>query len=159
MKLKIKRRITTSIELQDTHPILQRVYAARGIQSNHDLEYELKHLHPYISLLGIERAAEVLTEALVLQKNILIIGDFDADGATSSALAVSALKTLGAQYVEFLVPNRFEYGYGLTPEIVEVAVTLKPDLIITVDNGIASNAGVDAANQKGIQVLVTDHHL
>lgn len=145
----------------NTHPLLQRIYAARGISTNEELERSLTQLLPYQDLLGIELATDYLATAVMQQQHLLVIGDFDADGATSSAVAVSALRALGAQHVNFLVPNRFEYGYGLTPEIVAVAAQSNPapDIIITVDNGIASHAGVAAAKALGIKVVVTDHHL
>lgn len=141
------------------HPLLQRIYLSRGIQSKDELERGLTHLLPYQDLMGIERATDCLAEAVVNQKRLLIIGDFDADGATSTAVAVCALRSLGAKHVDFLVPNRFEYGYGLTPEIVAVAKERQPDVIITVDNGIANHEGVLAAKSAGITVVVTDHHL
>ncbi len=162
MKKTIVRRSLPSqvlVEADDLHPVLRRVYVARGIQTKEELERDLAKLLPYQDLLGIEAAVSCLADALASQKHILIIGDFDTDGATSSALAVSALKALGGQQIGFLVPNRFEYGYGLTPEIVEVAIKLDPQVIVTVDNGISSHAGVDAANAAGIKVVITDHHL
>lgn len=162
MKKTINRRAlpaTLPLLTDDLHPVLHRIYAARGINSSQELERNLQQLLPYQDLLGIEAATQCLAQALMQQQNIMIIGDFDADGATSSALAVSALKTFGAKHVSFLVPNRFEYGYGLTPEIVAVALQSKPDVIITVDNGISSNAGVAAAKAAGLKVVITDHHL
>lgn len=144
---------------EDIHPILQRIYAARGIQSDAELERNLSQLLPFEDLLGIDQATDCLADAIAQQQKIMIIGDFDADGATSSALAVSALKAFGAQNVKYLVPNRFEYGYGLTPEIVAVAQQSHPDVIVTVDNGIASHAGVTVAKNAGIKVVITDHHL
>ncbi|CAN5411604.1 single-stranded-DNA-specific exonuclease RecJ [soil metagenome] len=157
----IRRQTTTSVNdlPKELHPILQHVYRNRGVQSASELERGLDKLLPYQQLMGIEGAMLCLYEALQQQQRILIVGDFDADGATSSAVAVSALRALGAGEVHYLVPNRFEYGYGLTPEIVEVAKKWQPDLIITVDNGISSCAGVAAAKAVGIKVLVTDHHL
>jgi single-stranded-DNA-specific exonuclease len=145
--------------LQDLHPLLQRIYGARGIKTAAELERELHHLLPPHYLKGLEAALSCLLSALHAQATILIIGDFDADGATSTALAVLALRSLGAKNVSYLVPNRFTYGYGLTPEIVDVAAKLNPQLIITVDNGIASFAGVLKAKELGIKVLITDHHL
>ena len=139
--------------------ILQNIYASRGITHESQLQTNLSALISFENLTDIHKATARLEQALRLQQRILIIGDFDADGATSSALVVSALRAMGAQYVEFLVPNRFEFGYGLTPGIVGVAQQWRPNLIITVDNGIASIEGVAAANQAGIDVLVTDHHL
>lgn len=151
---------STTLSAKGLHPLLHQIYAARGVQSTVELERNLTHLLPYQGLLGIEQAVACLSAAVQQQQNILIIGDFDADGATSTAVAVSVLRTLGAQHVNFLVPNRFDFGYGLTPEIVEVAVTqFQPQVIITVDNGISSHAGVLAAKAHGIKVVVTDHHL
>ena len=139
--------------------ILQRIFAARGILSEEQLDKRLQALLPFTTLTDIEKASVRLEQALQAQQRILVIGDFDADGATSTALAIAALRSMGAKHVDFLVPNRFEFGYGLTPAIVEVAKQSNPQLIITVDNGIASIDGVDAANEAGIDVLITDHHL
>ena len=139
--------------------ILQRVYAARGVFTDQDASHELKDLLPPTSMKGLAEAAAIIADHVVAQKRILILGDFDCDGATSSALAVSALSAMGAKHVDFLVPNRFEFGYGLTPEIVQVAKEKSPDLIITVDNGISSIEGVAVAQQLNMQVVVTDHHL
>lgn len=143
----------------DLPAVLQRVYAARGIESLEQLDYRLEQLKKPDSLHGVPAALALLEDALQTQQRILIIGDFDADGATSTALAMQCLHGFGYQHVDFLVPNRFEYGYGLTPEIVAVAARLSPHLIITVDNGISSIAGVAAAKEQGIGVLITDHHL
>ena len=141
------------------HPVLQRVYAARGVRSSHDLALSMQQLLPVGTLGGVEAAAELLCRHRQGGGLVLIIGDFDADGATSTALFVRALRSWGFAAVDFLVPNRFEYGYGLTPEIVALAALQHPALIVTVDNGISSNAGVAAARAAGIDVLVTDHHL
>jgi single-stranded-DNA-specific exonuclease len=140
------------------HPVLQRVYAARGVRCDNDLNVSLGRLHPVGSLEGIAAAVDLLLEHRVGGR-ILIVGDFDADGATSTALMIRALKAWGFESVEFLVPNRFEFGYGLTPEIVALAVTRSPSLIVTVDNGVSSIAGVAEARSRGIAVLITDHHL
>ncbi len=145
--------------LSSLPPLLQRIYAAREVKSLSDIDRSLSALLPFRDLLDIEKAVTRLIDAIVKQENILIIGDFDADGATSTALAVSALRTFGAKNVDFLVPNRFTFGYGLTPEIVDVAKTKNPHVIITVDNGVASLEGVARANKYGIDVVVTDHHL
>lgn len=143
----------------DCHPVLRRAYAARGIASARELDRSLNALLPVDLLGGLTDAVALLARALRQQQRILIIGDFDCDGATSCALAVLALGSMGCASVDYLVPNRFDYGYGLTPEIVKLAQEQKPDLIITVDNGISSIAGVRAANEAGIPVIVTDHHL
>lgn len=146
--------------VQGLHPVLARVYAARGITSADELDYRLTRLLHYQLLKDIDVAASLLATALMNEQRILIIGDFDSDGATSSALAVSALRSFGGQHIDYLVPNRFEYGYGLTPEIVHVALaTKKPHLIVTVDNGISSLEGTRIAKQAGIHVIITDHHL
>jgi single-stranded-DNA-specific exonuclease len=141
------------------HPVLRRIYTSRRLHDARELEYSLDGLFPYKDLKGIADAVVLLGDVLQQQKRILIVADFDADGATSCAVAVRGLHLLGARDVRFVVPNRFEFGYGLTPEIVAVAAEQQPDLIITVDNGISSNDGVAAARERGIRVLITDHHL
>jgi single-stranded-DNA-specific exonuclease len=157
---KIIRRPTTVANFSNELPsFLQKIYGARGVTRSEDIDHDLSALLSYVDLLHIDRAVIRLVSALEKQERILIVGDFDADGATSSALAVSALKTFGAKDVDYLVPNRFEYGYGLTPEIVEVAKRLHPNLIITVDNGISSCQGVATAKRANIDVIITDHHL
>lgn len=160
-KIIVRRQVAPSgNELPgDLHPVLRRIYLSRHLHDVRELQYSLDALHPYTSLKGIDAAVTLLVEALHRKKRILIVADFDADGATSCAVAVRGLRLLGANDVRFVVPNRFEYGYGLTPEIVAVAAEQRPDLIITVDNGISSIDGVAAAQRRGIQVLVTDHHL
>ncbi len=156
----IKRRAENSIPSQpNLPPLLHRIYAARGISSLNELERGLDHLLPFHDLLGIDQAVQLLAETIAEQQRILIVGDFDADGATSTAVAIHALRALGAKHVDYLVPNRFEFGYGLTPELVQVAQDFNPAVIVTVDNGIANHAGVDAARKLGIKVIVTDHHL
>jgi len=156
----IQRSPVSSGQLpQDIHPVLRRVYAARSIDSVEDLDYSLDSLLPPSLLGGMEEAVALLQQAIIDRQRILVVGDFDADGATSCALSLRALRALGAADVRYLVPNRFEYGYGLTPEIVAVAAEQQPDLIMTVDNGISSLDGVAAARQHGMRVLITDHHL
>lgn len=150
---------TQVLNNQGLHPLLAKLYAARGVGVAEEVSHELKNLLDFNLLSGIDKAVERLVQALQRQERILVVGDFDADGATSTALAVSALTALGAQQVDYLVPNRFEYGYGLTPEIVQVAAQRRPNLIITVDNGISSLEGVAKANSLGMDVLITDHHL
>ncbi|MDP2787321.1 MAG: single-stranded-DNA-specific exonuclease RecJ [Pseudomonadota bacterium] len=142
-------------------PLLARLYAARGVSSPDQLKTRLIELLPYTHMKNIAAAAQRLADAIARGEQLLIVGDYDADGATASAVAMTGLAALGAK-VGYLVPNRFEYGYGLSPEIVALAAAGKhgkPDLLITVDNGIAAHAGVEAARQLGIDVLVTDHHL
>jgi single-stranded-DNA-specific exonuclease len=146
-------------DLGNLPPLLTRLYAARGVLSAVELEKGLARLIPFTQLKGIEAAVELLVEVLRLRQRLLIVGDFDADGATASTVGVLGLRMLGAAHVDYLVPNRFEYGYGLTPEIVAVALTREPELLITVDNGISSIEGVAAAKAAGLKVLVTDHHL
>jgi single-stranded-DNA-specific exonuclease len=143
----------------DCPPRLAHIFYNRGLRAVDELNHDLEQLLPFSLLSGIDDAVQCLLDALEKQARILIIGDFDVDGATSTTLAVSALRAFGAQHVDFLVPNRFEFGYGLTPEIVAVAKRWNPDLIITVDNGISSHDGVTSAREQGIKVLITDHHL
>jgi single-stranded-DNA-specific exonuclease len=146
-------------DLGELPPLLQRLYAARGVTCAEELDKGLARLIPYKQLKGIDAAVELLVEALEKRQHILFVGDFDADGATASTVGVLGLRQLGAAHVDYLVPNRFEYGYGLTPEIVAVALQREPDLLVTVDNGISSVDGVAAAKAAGLKVLVTDHHL
>ena len=146
-------------DLGDLPPLLTRLYAARGVRSAVELEKGLARLIPYQHLAGIDAAVALLVEALEQRRRVLIVGDFDADGATASCVGVLGLRMLGVAHVDYLVPNRFEYGYGLTPEIVAVALQRRPELLITVDNGISSVDGVAAAKAAGLKVLVTDHHL
>ncbi|MBD1559388.1 single-stranded-DNA-specific exonuclease RecJ [Vibrio sp. S9_S30] len=140
-------------------PLLQRIYAARGIQSSSQLDTTAKALHSYQLLGGIQQAVEILFGSIQKKKRIIVVGDFDADGATSSALSVLALRMLGCHNVDYLVPNRFEDGYGLSPEVVDQAIELGVEVIMTVDNGVSSIDGVRYAKDKGITVIVTDHHL
>ena len=158
---RIKRRGVDANEcsLADLHPVLQRVYAARGVKSQEDLDLRLNRLLPISRMKGLPAAVDLLLEMRDGQEGIVVVGDFDADGATSTALVLRALRSLGFSNVDYLVPNRFEYGYGLTPEIVEMAALSHPSLIITVDNGISSHDGVKFADELGIRVLITDHHL
>ena len=146
---------------QNLPPLLRRLYAARGVTSNEQLSYTLKHLASPMELRGISRAVELLAEAITEKQSVMILGDFDADGATSSAVAMLGLGMMGLERVDFRVPSRFADGYGLTPGIID---RLReegslPDLLITVDNGIAAVDGVRAAKELGITVVVTDHHL
>ena len=157
----IKQRLydDSIIWQESVHPLLQRIYSARNINPQSKLDLSLKDLLPPDNLKNVHQAAALLGDFLIANKSMMIIGDFDADGATSTALMKTALEQMGANKVSYLVPNRFEYGYGLTPGIVEEAILLKPELIITVDNGISSHEGVALARKNNISVLITDHHL
>jgi len=154
----VSPRVQWQLEQQGLHPLLARIYAARGIQARSELDYELKSLLPPALLTNSAEAAVLLADALEADARILIVADYDCDGATACAVGMRALKAFGAT-VDYLVPNRFTYGYGLSPEIVDLAATKTPDLIVTVDNGIASIEGVARANELGIATLITDHHL
>jgi single-stranded-DNA-specific exonuclease len=140
------------------HPVIARLYASRGVCTPDEIETELKRLHAPVGLKGCDEAAAVLADALAAKRRMLVVADYDCDGATACAVAVRGLRMFGAQ-IDYLVPNRFEYGYGLTPEIVKVALERQPELLMTVDNGISSVEGVAAAKAAGLHVLVTDHHL
>jgi len=143
----------------DLHPTIKQIYASRGVGSAQELDLKVAQLHAIDSLIGLDQACQVLYQALVNNVSTFVIGDFDADGATSTALMMEALTALGSTNHHFLVPNRFEYGYGLTPEIVEIAASQGAQLLITVDNGISCLAGVKRAKALGLQVIITDHHL
>lgn len=144
---------------EQLHPLLRRLYASRNVAGAQELELSLDRLIPVGQLGGIDAAVALLCRHHALGSKIIVVGDFDADGATSTALVVRHLRRLGFKDVGFLVPNRFEYGYGLTPEIVRLAATQRPQLIVTVDNGISSHAGVAEATLLGMETLITDHHL
>jgi single-stranded-DNA-specific exonuclease len=143
---------------QGLSPLMARLYAARGIAGSDELDYGLKALLPYHDMKNIQAMACRLADAIAGGARMLVVADYDADGATACTVAVKGLSMLGGK-VDFIVPNRFEYGYGLTPEIVDLAAQSRPDIIVTVDNGIASVAGVERARALGIEVLITDHHL
>lgn len=156
----IKRILNEQEKIAGFSSVLNRVYANRNIKSKNDLDYSISKLLPYAQLKDIDKAAVLISDALKNELIIVIVGDFDVDGATSTTLAVKALRSMGANKVHFLVPNRFKFGYGLTPEIVHAAVEqFHPDMIITVDNGISSIDGVNAAKDLNLKVIVTDHHL
>lgn len=159
MTKQIKHRPFKTADNTPPLDALSRILAARGVASAAQLDYSLAKLLPPSGLSFINDAASLLAEAVTADANIVIVGDFDADGATSCALAVKCLRGFGLSEVSYLVPNRFEFGYGLSPEIVGVAAGRQPDIIITVDNGISSIEGVYAAQALGISVLITDHHL
>ncbi|WDZ51390.1 single-stranded-DNA-specific exonuclease RecJ [Acinetobacter vivianii] len=159
-QIQIQKRplITRPEQFQGVPAFIAEILARRGVQSEQELELKLKHLLPP-ALKGLETAVELMDQAIDQQKQIVIVGDYDADGATSTTLMVLVLKEMGAK-VDYLVPDRFKYGYGLTPAIAELAQqSYQPDLLITVDNGISSHAGVETAQALGMQVIITDHHL
>ncbi|MFB0935601.1 MAG: single-stranded-DNA-specific exonuclease RecJ [Propionivibrio sp.] len=159
---RVPPRVQWQLEQQGVHPLLARIYAARGIQTRSELDYDLKALIPPAQLTHAGEAAVLLADAIEAQARILIVADYDCDGATACAVGVRALRAMAGDSgaaIDYLVPNRFTYGYGLSPEIVDLAATLNPDLLVTVDNGIASIAGVARANELGIATLITDHHL
>ena len=155
-----RREAADGVDLPaDLPPLLQRLYASRGVRSAQELERGVKGMLPWSQLTGVEKAVEMLYGAFKQELHIVVVGDFDADGATSTALSVLALRGLGYGNVSYLVPNRFEDGYGLSPEVVDQAPARGAQMIMTVDNGISSHAGVERAHALGIPVLVTDHHL
>ncbi|WP_343619278.1 single-stranded-DNA-specific exonuclease RecJ [Acinetobacter proteolyticus] len=159
-QIQIQKRplLTRPEQFQGVPPFIAEILARRGVPSEQELELKLKHLLSP-ELKGLEQAVALIDQAIDQQKQIVIVGDYDADGATSTALMVLVLQDMGAR-VEYLVPDRFKYGYGLTPAIAELAQqSYQPDLLITVDNGISSHAGVDTAQALGMQVIITDHHL
>src|SRR6267154_78048 len=155
---RVPLRVHDQLVREGLHPVLARVCAARGISRRGELDDALSGLIPPSDLMNSERAAALLADAIAAARRMLIVADYDCDGATACAVGMRALSAFGAN-VGFLVPNRFEFGYGLTPEIVALAAQSKPEVLITVDNGIASVEGVAAANRLGIGVIVTDHHL
>ena len=161
---KIRPIVTRSVSLtnedmsaNEIHPVLRRIYNARGVITEEELDYSLRKILPVSTLTGVNDAVQLVLKHK--NKRIIIIGDFDADGATSTALVLRCLREFGIEKVDYLVPNRFQFGYGLTPEIVRVAAERSPDLLITVDNGVSSVAGVEEAHKLGMKVLITDHHL
>jgi len=154
----VPQRARLMLEQSGVHPLLARLYAARGVQGSDELDTQLKTLLPPDQLKGIDSAATLLAEAIAAQKKILIVADYDCDGATACAVGLRALRAMGG-IADYLVPNRFETGYGLSPEVARLAALRRPDLLVTVDNGIASVEGVAEANRLGMKVIVTDHHL
>ncbi|MDD5296320.1 MAG: single-stranded-DNA-specific exonuclease RecJ [Rhodocyclaceae bacterium] len=158
LERKIPQRAAEMLAQEGVHPVLARLYAARGIHRREEVEHKLSALLPPDRLMNADAAAVLLADHIASAKRLLIVADYDCDGATACAVGVRALRAFGAQ-VDYLVPNRFEYGYGLSPEIARLAAQKKPDLIITVDNGIASVEGVAEAGRLGMATLITDHHL
>nr|WP_201279384.1 single-stranded-DNA-specific exonuclease RecJ [Cedecea colo] len=157
----LRRRVVddTAVLPAGLPPLLKRLYASRGVRGEQDLERSVKGMLPWQQLNGMEQAVEILHNAFREGRRIIVVGDFDADGATSTALSVLALRSLGGTNVGYLVPNRFDDGYGLSPEVVDQAHARGAQLILTVDNGISSHSGVERAHELGIPVIVTDHHL
>ncbi|HFD12937.1 MAG TPA: single-stranded-DNA-specific exonuclease RecJ [Crenotrichaceae bacterium] len=157
----LRREVVACAEdsLSTLHPVLQAIYKARNVHARDQLDYSFKQLPSPDSMLGMDEMVDALCAALAEQQNIVIVADFDADGATSCAVAKIGLESLGFQHVDYVIPDRFKFGYGLTPEIVDVALQRKPEILITVDNGISSLDGVARARQQGLKVLITDHHL
>lgn len=155
-----RRQVDKTINLPDTiHPLLQRIYVARGITANEQLNHSTQQLLTYQQLTHIEQATDLLYQAVLTEKKILIVGDFDTDGATSTALIMTALNQFGIKNVHYIIPDRFEDGYGLSVSVVKRAIEQQAALIITVDNGISAVEAVDYAKQHNIQVIITDHHL
>lgn len=159
MEKLIKQRPLLTTETLSANPLLNRIYQSRGIQSAQELEHSLKYLHSPRQLANIEQAIELLMEAYSANSRIVIVGDFDADGATSTSLAIIALKQLGFKQVDYLIPDRFSQGYGLSVEVAEMVLAKGADLVLTVDNGISSFEGIELLKNNHIKVLVTDHHL
>ncbi|WP_070962281.1 single-stranded-DNA-specific exonuclease RecJ [Vibrio sonorensis] len=159
--IEIQRRAEVDVDAlaSELHPLLKRIYLSRGICELGQLEKSARALHSYQMLGGIAQAVDLLFKAIQNHQRIIVVGDFDADGATSSALSVLALRMLGCNNVDYLVPNRFEDGYGLSPDVVDQALAINAELIMTVDNGVSSIEGVRYAKEQGLTVLVTDHHL
>jgi single-stranded-DNA-specific exonuclease len=154
----VPTRAALMLEQSGVHPLLARLFAARGIKEKSELATRLENLLPLDALKGAADAAALLADAIAAQRRILIVADYDCDGATACAVGLRALRAFGAR-VDYLVPNRFDTGYGLSPEVVKIAAEKHPDLIVTVDNGIASVEGVAEAKRRGIATLITDHHL
>lgn len=158
-EIKPRERVDDSHLPASLHPVIKQLYAARGVKSVVELDNSAATLHDFKLFKDIELASQILAEALSLQQQVLIVGDFDADGATSTAVLMEGLPQFGFQRVDYLVPDRFSLGYGLSPALAEQIVAIKPDLVITVDNGISCIRGVEIVKQAGIKVIVTDHHL
>jgi single-stranded-DNA-specific exonuclease len=154
----VPTRASLMLEQAGIHPLLAKLYAARGVTCKEDVDTALSALLPPDTLKGAAAAAVLLADAIAARKRLLIVADYDCDGATACAVGLRALRAFGAD-VDYLVPNRFETGYGLSPEVVDIAAARNPDIIVTVDNGIASVEGVAAARRRGIATVITDHHL
>ena len=162
MKIEIRDvppRAAWALEQAGVHPLLARLFAARGVTSRDELDDGLARLLPPAGLRGVQEAAVLLADAIAAQQRLCIVADYDCDGATACAVGIRGLRLLGAQHVSYLVPDRVVDGYGLTPPIAERVAAQGADVLITVDNGIASVEGVARARELGLKVLVTDHHL
>lgn len=159
MEKLIKKRPLLTTEIVSTSPLLNRIYQSRGIKKAQELEHHLRHLHSPQQLANIDQAVELLLQAFYEKSRIVIVGDFDADGATSTSLAIIALRQLGFEKVDYLIPDRFSQGYGLSVSVAEMVLVKGADLVLTVDNGISSTEGIELLKSHQIQVLVTDHHL
>ncbi len=160
--IKLKRRKIPEynpLENSGLSTLIQKLYVSRGITSIQQVEYKLKHLHTPEKLSGLKTAAEIIIQNLKDNRKIVVVGDFDADGATATALVLRAINAFGYHNIDFLVPNRFDFGYGLSPQLIPILQEMKCDLIITVDNGISSIDGTQRAIDAGMQVIITDHHL
>ena len=157
--IKVREHVDDSHLPSDLHPVIKQIYASRGVKASDELDNRASTLLDFRLFKDIDKASDILLGALHAQSRILIVGDFDADGATSTAVLMEGLAQFGYRHVDYLVPDRFSLGYGLSPALAEQIVTLAPDLVITVDNGISCIAGVELVKQAGIQVIVTDHHL
>lgn len=158
-EIKPRERVDDSHLPSSLHPVIKQLYAARGVKAAFELDNSAATLHDFKLFKDIELASQILAQALAEQAKILIVGDFDADGATSTAVLMEGLAQFGFLHVDYLVPDRFSLGYGLSPALAEQIVSLSPDLVITVDNGISCIRGVEIVKQAGIKVIVTDHHL
>jgi len=155
----ITRRSCPEIAVLHPHPVVHRVLAARGVQPDDPVDHRLRDLLNPNDLNGLDVACALLADAVRRQRRITVIGDYDTDGATSTTLAISALNACGTQCVDFLIPNRFDMGYGLGPTLVDIAAERGSELLLTVDNGISSIDGVVQAKARGLDVVITDHHL
>ena len=155
----VRREVSGTSLSSDLHPVIDRIYRGRNVANMDDLENGLKGLTHFNALKGMPEAAQILADAIEQNKRVIIVGDFDADGATSTSVCILALRAMGYHNVDFLVPNRFDFGYGLSVPIVDEAAKQGAEVIVTVDNGISCIDGVTHAKALGMQVVVTDHHL
>lgn len=157
--IRLDEEISVDLQRSNLHPLLKKIYANRGVEKIEQVDYSLANLTDYSLLKDIDTAASIVADVIEMNGKLIVVGDFDADGATSCTVMMRCLKAFGLDEAEYLVPNRFDFGYGLSTQIVDVAARSKPELIVTVDNGISSIDGVERAHELGIKVVVTDHHL